>query len=155
MNEEKKNLDTMTAQPLVVEIEGRELEFTRLSLDDFGALEMKIKQVLAESTAAVMKGIGEPRAEIMKEINTILTGDVTPNEWTQALKSPENQAYLLYRSVARKHPDITKDEFFTMLPVSQLKDLMTKLIQLDKQGRKKAKNSPGAFGGKVPAKKKK
>jgi len=155
MNEEKKNLDTMTAQPLVVEINGRELEFTRLSLDDFGALEMKIKQTLAEGTAAVMKGLGEPRAEIMKKINTILTGEVTPQEWRQALKSPENQAYLLYRSVTRKHPDITKNEFFTMLPVNQLKDLMTKLIQLDNQGKKKAKNSQGAFGGKVPAKKKK
>ena len=146
-----QDLTAMSAQPLTVEIGGKEYRISRPTLDDFGKLEQRIKEDRMAMLSKALKAAGEDRDFVASKMIEMLNSPVGDTAYRQALSSPHYLSYIIYLCISRHNPELEEQTLMEGMDKDDLNRIAAVLLSVDQ-----SKNAKGATPKKRgrPAKKK-
>lgn len=133
-----QDLTAMSAQPMTVELGGKEHKISRPTLDDFGKLEQRIKEDRMAMLSKALKAAGEDRDFIADKMITMLNSPVGDKAYQQALSSPKYLSYMIYLCLSRHDPEITEESVLDGMDANDLNRIASVLMGVD------SKNATGA-----------
>ena len=123
-----QDLATMSAQPMEVELGGEKYKIARPTLDDFGALQEKIKQDKMGMLATALKATGEDREYITKQMMDIINSPVGNEAYKNALSTPKYLIFIIWRCLVKHSPEITETDVAGKLDNDSLNEIASVLL---------------------------
>ncbi len=134
-----QDLTQMSAQPLTVEIGGKKYKVSRLTIDDWGALEDKIKQDKMAMLAAALKASGEDRdyiaSKMIEMMNTPVEGSVVQDN----IRSIRYLTEIVYLCLKKENPDIDRDELSEEMTADDISGVASMILAANTSQAKNAK----------------
>ena len=121
---------------LTVKHGGREYRLSPLELDDLAEAEQHVAAIPFERAKRQMEALGDqltPEARKMILDNAAKAAEecsITSAAFLRFISSVEGTAYLLWLSLRRSHPDITRKEAASLISVDNLEDWQKRLDDL-------------------------
>ena len=137
-----QDLATMSAQPLEVELGGKKYKISRPTIDDFGALEQKIKQDKMGMLSVALKASGEDRDYITQKMMDIINAPVGNDAYKSALSTPKYLIFIIWRCLVKHSPDITESEIAEKLDNDSLNEIASVLLGTGKKSKNVKRVSP-------------
>ena len=135
-----QDLTAISAQPMEVEIGGNKYQIGRPTLDDFGALEMKIKQDRMVMLASVLKASGEDRDFVANKMIEMLNSPLGQTAYREGLSSPKYLSHIIYLCLRRYNPDINETDIITSMSNEDLNNISSVLLGADSKNAKRAES---------------
>ncbi len=123
-----QDLTQMSAQPLTVEIGGKNYKVSRPTIDDFGALEQKIKEDRMAMLAGALKASGEDRDFIASKMIEMINSPLGNQEFQKCLQSVKYLTDFLFICLQKHNPDIKKSDIFEQMDPDSLAQIASVLL---------------------------
>ena len=105
------DLTAMSAQPMEVMLAGEKYKISRPTIDDWGALEQRVKQNRMNMLSIALKAAGEDREYITQKMMEVIDTPL-PKDWQKdELKKQKNSIFFIWRLFIKHSPDFTEADF--------------------------------------------
>lgn len=127
----KKDLKTITAAPISVEIDGRSLKAAPLTIGDLGDLESWMQETHIAKKIATMRAADFDNRDIMAMIDAGSSISMSSHEGQSMLRTASGVLYLMFLSLRRYQPDLTYEDIKGFnVPVTEMNEVGGKILEL-------------------------
>ena len=123
-----QDLTQMSAQPLTVKIGEKDYKVSRPTIDDFGALEMIIKQDRMVMLSNALKAAGEDRDFVASKMIEMINSPLGNDAFKEGLKSVKYLTEFLFICLKKHNPGIEKSVLFEEMSQDDLANITTILM---------------------------
>jgi len=140
-----QDLTQMSAQALTVKIGENDYKVSRPTIDDFGALEMIIKQDRMVMLSNALKASGEDRDFVASKMIEMINSPLGHDAFQEGLKSVKYLTEFLFICLKKHNPDIEKSVLFEDMSQEDLANITTILMSAGQEkNAKRVKPKPRA-----------
>lgn len=135
------DLTRMGAKPVTLTVGGEKYSFSPLTLDDFAEFEAWLK---SEKLDRALKALGDKATSDERvQVVTMMTDEVSQLEVAKASGSMRGTRQMLWYSLRKSHPDMTREEAAALVNLDNLAEMTALVDQLGSTS-KEGQTSPPA-----------
>ena len=134
------DLTRMAAKAVTMTVGGEEYSFSPLTLDDFAEFEAWLK---GDKLKCALNALGDSATSDERvQVVTTMTDEVSQLEVGKASSSMRGVRQMLWYSLRKKHPDMTREEASALVNLDNLAEMTALVDELGSSGKEDGSNPP-------------